>query len=332
MLRLDLAETLEHIAPTVDTAVGCRNPSSAEAEEGLERGHWLFPAVVPKDELIKVRLELSSADAVVGPNQPVLEVANNPVREWYDRGGALTERRAQRLLDRDVPIPGRLQSGECPEAVAIERRASGHILSNDGAHGGRCEIRQHEQADATRVVVTPLDRDHDGDCPTIFELTASFEACLRCADPGVIEFDFTVQRLSGGIDHGSTQFVEHQPGGFIAAQPKLTLDEERRDAALVRCHQIGGPEPLDKRRLGVVENRTGRQRNLMPTRRALPASVRDHVGSTMTATRTHEALRPATGFQILLAGLFSGKLAAELVQILRKWRAPRTPTLQIVAG
>src|SRR6516225_7383440 len=177
MLRLDLAETLEHIAPTVDTAVGCRNPSSAQAEEGLERGHRLFPAVVPKDELIKVRLELSSADAVVGPNQPVLEVADHTIRERHDRGGTLTERGAQRLLERDVPIPGRLQSGECPEAVAIQRRASGNVLSNDGAHGGRCEIRQHEQTDATRMVVTPLDRDHDGNHATIFELAASFEAC-----------------------------------------------------------------------------------------------------------------------------------------------------------
>ena len=38
----------------------------SQAEESLEGGHGLLPAVVPEDELVKVDLELAAAHAVVG--------------------------------------------------------------------------------------------------------------------------------------------------------------------------------------------------------------------------------------------------------------------------
>jgi hypothetical protein len=81
-----------------------------------------------------------------------------------------------------------------------------------------------------------------------------------------------------------------------------------------------------------VENGAGRQRHLMPAGGALPAPIRDHVGPSVTAAGADEAVRPATGRQILLTGLFGCELASKLVQILRKWRARHAPTLQIVAG
>jgi hypothetical protein len=42
----------------------------------LKCGRRLLAAVVTKNELIQIDLELSSADAVVGADQPLLEVAN----------------------------------------------------------------------------------------------------------------------------------------------------------------------------------------------------------------------------------------------------------------
>ena len=60
--------------------IGCRGAPSSKAEEGLERGHGLPPAIVAKDEFIEVNLELTAAHAVIGSNEPLLQIANSAVR------------------------------------------------------------------------------------------------------------------------------------------------------------------------------------------------------------------------------------------------------------
>src|SRR4051812_11099316 len=81
-----------------------------------------------------------------------------------------------------------------------------------------------------------------------------------------------------------------------------------------------------------MKDRVGRQRNLMPTSCALPASLLcQFVGMSVPAARTHEAVRPATSGQILPAGFFARKICLKFAQSLRK-RRPRHPTtLQLVA-
>ena len=51
----------------------------AEPEQGLKGGHGLSPAIVAKDELVEVDGKLRAADAVIGTDQPLLEVADGPV-------------------------------------------------------------------------------------------------------------------------------------------------------------------------------------------------------------------------------------------------------------
>ena len=53
---------------------------SSKAQESLESGHGLPPAVVSEDELVEVDLELTATNAVVGANQPLLQVADGSVR------------------------------------------------------------------------------------------------------------------------------------------------------------------------------------------------------------------------------------------------------------
>ena len=48
----------------------------SEAEQGLECSHGLLAAIVSKDKLVEINRELTAADAVMGSDQPLLQVAN----------------------------------------------------------------------------------------------------------------------------------------------------------------------------------------------------------------------------------------------------------------
>jgi hypothetical protein len=58
---------------------------SAKSEQSLERSHRRFPPIVAKYEFIQVNLELIAAHAVMGTQQPLLEIANGPVRQMHYR-------------------------------------------------------------------------------------------------------------------------------------------------------------------------------------------------------------------------------------------------------
>src|SRR5215472_7475269 len=216
MLRLTTLEEPEHIAPAFDSAIRCGCPCCAQAQEGLKSRHRLFSPVVAEHKLIEVCLELAPADSMVSANQPVLQVADDPIGEWYDRLGSPAERRAQGLLEWNMPIPSGLQPGKCREAVAVDRRASRDVLFHECPHRWGCEVRQDDEANATGPIIAPFNGDHNGNRAPIFELTASFNACLVAANPRVIEFDLTVERFPRRVDHRSAQFVKHHPRSFIA--------------------------------------------------------------------------------------------------------------------
>ena len=75
---------------------------SSKAKESLESGHGLPPAVVSEDELVEVDLELTTADAVMGSDQPLLQVADCAVGQRHDRFRASAQIDRQRLNSRNV--------------------------------------------------------------------------------------------------------------------------------------------------------------------------------------------------------------------------------------
>jgi hypothetical protein len=63
----------------------------------MEGGHRLLPPIMSKNQLIEVDLELSAANAVIGTDQPLLEVADRAVGQRHRRLGTLAQIDSQRL-------------------------------------------------------------------------------------------------------------------------------------------------------------------------------------------------------------------------------------------
>ena len=112
-----------------NAAIGRRRPSRTEAEQCLKGGHRLPPTIVPKHKLIQVDLQLRLTDPMVGPNQPLLQVADRAVRKRHDRGYAFAQlrpcevedgERAERLLPE---CPRSLSGRRCKPSILVRRFA-----------------------------------------------------------------------------------------------------------------------------------------------------------------------------------------------------------------
>ena len=114
----------------------------------MECGRRLLAAVVSEDELIQIDLELSSAHAVVGADQPLLEVANGTIGEGHDRFRAFAEFGSQRLSAGDVFEASFRESRKALEAIRVDGRAGGDVLSEETDHCLSLEVRDHFHADA----------------------------------------------------------------------------------------------------------------------------------------------------------------------------------------
>jgi hypothetical protein len=270
---------------------------------------------------------------VVRADQPLLKVPDRAVRQGHHRSSARPERGSLRLFERDVIEAGGLQAREGPQAIGVDRRARSDVALKEGAHCGRLEIREDVQPDATRAVAASFNGHKHGDGSPALELSAPTQSGLRTADPGVVDFHLTVERFAGGIHHGAPQLVEHHPRRFVAAQAQLPLQQQRRDPSLVGRHEVRGPEPPRERHLGVVQDRPGRQGDLVPTGGTLSrASRHDRVRPSVTTAPTPKPVRPPTPHQVLLTRFFGGELTLKLVQISRKRRARHAGTLLMVGS
>lgn len=85
---------LAQIAGAADETSGGWPAPCPEPEQGLKRGHGRLAPVMAKDEFIEIDLQVTAADAMVGADQPLLQVADGAVRERHHDGAPL--RRALR--------------------------------------------------------------------------------------------------------------------------------------------------------------------------------------------------------------------------------------------
>ena len=193
------------------------------------------------------------------------------------------------------------------------------------------EIRDNDHPSASGCLAAFLHGNKDEGRFATFQLTAPAQAGLGITNPRIINFHFASQWLACQVDHRAPEFMEHHPGRFIPAQGELALQEQRRETALVSRHQVSGPEPNRQRNFCVMQDRSGRQRNLMPTTGALPTpQLHQFVCSPLSASSTNEAIGPATGGQVLLTRFIAREFRLEFAQRLRKRRARHVLILPVV--
>src|SRR5260370_4687726 len=123
-----------------DAVVRGGSGGGAEAKESLEGGHGSLAAIVSKDELVEVGLELRAADPVMSADEPLLEVADGAIGEWHHRWRALAQFGSQRLSARDVLEAEFLQASKAFEAVGMNGRARSNVLRDEAADRRRPEV------------------------------------------------------------------------------------------------------------------------------------------------------------------------------------------------
>ena len=170
------------VTGSANAAGRCGPVRRAQTEQSLKGGHRLSPAIVTKDELIQVDGKLGAADAVVGADQPLLEVANGPVGQWDDRRDTATQLPAQGLGPADVSKPRRVQPGEGLQPVGIDGRPGCDMLVEKPGDGGCLEVGGDRHANASRPAAALFHSYQDEGRPPAFQLAAPAQPRLRAPE------------------------------------------------------------------------------------------------------------------------------------------------------
>lgn len=94
---------------------------SSKSEQRLKRRHRRLPTIVTKYEFIKVDLELITADTMMSPEQPLLEISNGPVCQGYYGLRAFSQVNSQRLAARHVLEASLFQPSKALQSVGVYR-------------------------------------------------------------------------------------------------------------------------------------------------------------------------------------------------------------------
>jgi hypothetical protein len=92
---------------------------SSKSKQRLERRHRRFPPIVTKYEFIQVNLELIATHTVMGTQQPLLEIANGPVRQRHYGLRAFPQVRWPRLAARHVLKASLFQPSKALQSVGV---------------------------------------------------------------------------------------------------------------------------------------------------------------------------------------------------------------------
>ena len=131
---------------------------SSKAKESLEGGHGLSPAVVSEDELVELHLELTAAYAVVGANQPLLQVTDSSVGQGHDRFSILAQLGPDGLNAGDMLKTNLFQAFKALQPIGVNGRSRRHVLHEEAVDGVGGEVGDDPHAEAPRSLSPLLDR------------------------------------------------------------------------------------------------------------------------------------------------------------------------------
>ena len=176
---------LGQILPAPDDTPGRRPTARSQSEQGLKRGHGCLTPVVPKDELVQIDLQVMAAHTMVGPDEPLLQVANHSMDARQDRPSS----GADLLRAHDVVVACRLQATELFQSVGGDGRPMGDVPCGEVGQRGLAEIWDDSHPGTSRSGPPLFDsHGHERRFPA-FQLPTPAQPRLRPSNPRVVEFD-----------------------------------------------------------------------------------------------------------------------------------------------
>lgn len=224
MLGLTLDRRFREVSGATYVVVRGRCARGSETEERLEGGHGLPSAIVPKNELVQVDLQLRAANPMVSTEKPLLEVPDGTISEGHHGFRSLVQFPSQGLRARDM-LKDFVQTGEGFKAIGKDRRTGNNVPGEKVVDRCRLEVGDDRHADSPRSCPALLYGGQDECGPAPLELSAASNTGLGTAHPRVVDLHRTPKRFASVIHHRSSELVKHHPGGLVTPKPKLALNK-----------------------------------------------------------------------------------------------------------
>ena len=217
--------------------------------------------VVPKLEFIDVQMQILFADLVEGAHDPALH--NRP--ETFDGVGM---NRASHIFSCSV-VDHAMRDALINEAVAlmIIRRKQADMVGNSFMNEAIQRRGIGTFNHASHDIPFPLHGVDDNKLPCSVcatEIPASAFAFVFIlglpSDIGFIDFDIADQLPKFDIPQCHSDFVTHQPGGFVGAKAHVSADLKGTHAFLAGEHQMNDAEPFTQGLVGVLKDSADQHR------------------------------------------------------------------------
>jgi hypothetical protein len=140
---------------------------------------------------------------------------------------------------------------------------------------------------------------------------------ILAADIGFVHFN-DAAKLIDVLDKCGSDFVAHEPGGFVGTKAHIAHDLQGTHALFGSQHQMRDFKPVAQRLICVLENCSGDMREpitgiggaliALPT----PRPVRQLVRIDRAAARAPDAIGPAASYEVSAASFFIRKHVIEL--------------------
>ena len=252
--------------PLPEKLLGDRRRSNRGPGEARNHARQVVASVEPVFEFAEVALRVLPLHGMVGAPKRRLDVADDGVKpdEFLDEHGGPPAAGD----DGDMQAAGRRDSSEARQAVAVDPASRRDVPAAPALDRLQPEAGHRPELDLVRQ---PLPgRLQPRDEGSLARRSAPSLAFPELAQLDVVHLDQSRERLLVlALHHRLHDLVLHAPGRVVG-NADLAHEVHRRDALLALRDQENGLEPGRERQLGVLEQRSGRDRGLPTALGALP--------------------------------------------------------------